>query len=559
MAKRSWLFSIVSLAAGASLIVAAFAGPAAGGSASSEARKGGTLRVNVAGTDIDDIDPSIAYGTTSWSMEYATALKLLNYPDAAAPRGSRLVPEGAASYSVSRDGKTYTFNIRSGFRFSDGRKVTANNYAYAINRAADKDLQSPAFQFVSDPAGTNIVGMQDVRDGKAGKARGVKVLANGARLQITLTKADPTFIAKITMPFFQAMSTRLPRTKKVISVSKLTDLPSAGPYYVSFREPNRTAILKRNPNYKGPRPSNADAIEFRMNVDLQAGYTQVQAGEVDTQFGLPPTAPAELAQRYGVNKSQFFVEPLNCTRYIALNTQRPLFQNNIALRQAVNYAISRQAMIQQYGAFAGTPTDQILPPGMPGFRNAAIYPSTPNMAKAKQLAAGKTRGGKAVVYYGLTGVGPQLLELTRAALAQIGIETDARGFRGFAIYDAAGKRNSDHDLVVGSGWCQDYPDPYDFVNILLYGGNIQEDNNNNLAYFNNPAYNRKMEAAAKLTGDARLKAYGDLDIDIIKNQAPWASWQTISDRWFIGRRLDPKSFVWQPVYENPIWTVLALK
>jgi ABC-type oligopeptide transport system substrate-binding subunit len=559
VAKRSWLFSIISLAAGGTLILATFAGTAAGSSTSADARKGGTIRVNMPGSDIDDIDPSIAYGTYSWSMGYSMALKLLNYPDAAAPRGSRLVPEGASSFSVSRDGKTYTFNIRSGFAFSDGRKVTANNYAYALNRAADKDLQSPAFQFMSDPAGSNIVGMQDVRDGKAAKASGVKVLKGGRQLQITLTKADSTFMAKITMPFFQAMSSRLPRGKKVISVSKITDLPSAGPYYVSFREPNRTVIIKRNPNYKGNRPANPDAVEFRANVDVEASYRQIQAGEVDTSFGVPPTAPAELAQKYGVNKTQFRVEPLNCVRYLALNTSRPLFQNNIPLRKAVNFAISRTAMNQQYGAFAGRPHDQALPPAFPGFRNENIYPATPNIARAKQLASGNTRSGKVVVYYGLTGVGPQLLELTRAALTQLGLQVDARGFRGFAIYDAAGKRTSEHDIVVGSGWCQDYPDPYNFINVLMYGGNIQEDNNNNLAYFNNPTYNRKMEAASRLVGAARLKAYGDLDIDIIKNQAPWAPWQNINERVYLGNRLDVKTYVWQPIYENVVWNVLALK
>ncbi|MDQ4029766.1 MAG: ABC transporter substrate-binding protein [Actinomycetota bacterium] len=558
MAKRSWLSSIAMLAGGASLIVAAFASPAAGGSADSEVRRGGTIRVNMPGSDIDDIDPSIAYGTYSWSMMYAVGLKLLNYSDAPAPAGSRLRPEGASSFSVSRDGKTYTFVIRGGNRFSNGKPVTARSYAYAINRSLDRGLQSPAFQFISDPSGSNIVGAQDVRDGKADKARGVRVKGN--RLTIQLTRPDATFLAKITMPFFQAMDqTTLPRSKKVNSVANRNDLATAGPYYISFREPNRTVIMSRNPFYRGNRPRNADRFEFRANVDPEASYRQIVAGEVDTAFSLPPTAPSELAQQHGVNRGRFRVEPLNCVRYLALNTARPLFRNNIPLRKAVNFAISRTAMNQQYGAFAGRPHDQVLPPGFPGYRNVNLYPATPNMNRARQLARGNTRAGKAVVYYGLTGVGPQLLELTRAALGQLGIEVDARGFRGFAIYDAAGKRGSEHDIVVGSGWCQDYPDPYNFVNVLLYGGNIQADNNNNLAYFNNPAYNRKMERASRLLGAARLKAYGDLDIDITQNQAPWASWQNINDRWFFSSRIDMRTYVWQPIYENPVWTRLALR
>src|SRR6188508_2010688 len=145
------------------------------GSASGRFKQGGTLRVNLPVTDIDDIDPSLAYGSVSWHIEYSTALKLLNYPDAAGPRGSRLVPEGASSVAVSRDGRTYTFTIRKGFRFSDGTKVTARNYAFAINRALGKDLQSPAFQFIADPNATNILGAQSVRDGTFPNASGVSV------------------------------------------------------------------------------------------------------------------------------------------------------------------------------------------------------------------------------------------------------------------------------------------------------------------------------------------------------------------------------------------------
>ena len=198
-------------------------------------------------TDIDDIDPSLAYGTTTWHIEYSTALKLFNYPDAPGPRGSRLVPEGASSVAVSGDGRTYTFTIRKGFRFSDGKKVTARNYAFAINRSLGHDLQSPAFSFIADANTTNIVGAQDVRDGKADNASGVGVKRN--KLSITLTRPDATFLAKITMPFFQALPTNLSRTEKVINVNGQEPLPSAGPYYVSDREPNRLVTLKRNPQY----------------------------------------------------------------------------------------------------------------------------------------------------------------------------------------------------------------------------------------------------------------------------------------------------------------------
>src|SRR5262245_6003524 len=122
MDRRAW-FSLAALLAGASLLISAGGGQAS----STKFRNGGTLRVELPTTDIDDVDPSLAFGTVSWHIEQATALKLVNYPDAPAPRGSRLVPEGASSYRVSRNRRTYTFTIRKGLRFSNGARVTAKN------------------------------------------------------------------------------------------------------------------------------------------------------------------------------------------------------------------------------------------------------------------------------------------------------------------------------------------------------------------------------------------------------------------------------------------------
>jgi ABC-type transport system substrate-binding protein len=551
------------LAIGATLLVAAsVAGPASSSPAGpSKAGKGalkqgGTLRVNLPDSDFDDIDPAIAYGVDSWAVQYSTALKLLNYPDAPAPRGSRLVPEGASKYSVSRDGRTYTFTIRKGFRFSNGKPVTAANYAFAFYRAADKDLQSPAYAFISDANGTNVVGATAVRERGAAQMSGVR--ARGNKLVVRLTKPDPTFLAKASMPFFQATPTTLSKTQKVINVNDRNDLPSAGPYYVASRVPNRSLTLKRNPFYKGSRPHNLAQINVRVQVAIEAAYREVRASQADYTTLLPPTAPAELGRIYGVNRSQFRVVPASCTSYISLNTQNPLFRNNVKLRQAVNYVINRRSLVALGGAYNGVPHDQMLPIGFPGYRPANIYPNRPNIAKAKSLARGSTRNGKGVYYYGLTSPGPERMELMRSLLKQIGIDIEPRGFRGYAIYDAGGKRGSEHAFMTG-GWCKDYPDPYDFINVLLYGGGIQAENNNNYSYFNNPAYNRKMERAAKLLGAARMKAYGNLDIDIVKNQAPTAVWSNPTNQFFIGGKVDPKSFVYQPIYEVPPYNVLALK
>jgi ABC-type oligopeptide transport system substrate-binding subunit len=552
------------LAVGASLLVATSLANAASNKSSAAGaaaiKSGGTYRF-ASTSDVDSIDPAIAYGTTSWWIEYATQAKLFNYPDAAAPRGTRLRPEVASGVKITRSGRTYTFTIRKGFRFSDGSKVTAQSFRLAINRNLGKDLQSPAAQFLTDPNGANVVGAARVNAGQAATASGVRV--SGNKLIISLTKSDPTFMAKITMPFFSATSPKLPLKTEKIGVSGGSPLPTAGPYYVSFREANRSITLKRNPFYKkGPgrtRPHRLNGVQITVGVNEEAGYRQTLANQLD-EGPLPAAEVASVSRKFGVNKTRFWVKPRVCNSYLAMNTSRPLFRNNVGLRKAVNYIIRRQQMVNQRGLYSGVPWDHVLPPGMPGASSKHVYPlKTANLTRARALARGKTRGGKAnYFFFNNSAAATNIMELNRQDLSRIGLEIEPKGFQGFDLYTAAGKRGSQHDITQ-AGWCQDYPDPYDFVNILLFGGNIQADNNNNLAYWNNAAYNKKMNRAAKLLGQARLRTYGALDLDIIKNQAPWAVYATASNRYIFSNRVNPKSLVYQGIYED--WSIpqLALK
>jgi peptide/nickel transport system substrate-binding protein len=149
MPRRLWLAAAM-LATGASLIGSAQLAGAA------PERKGGIFKVGASGASVE-IDPQVAFITTSWWMQYATAAKLYNYRP-----GGKLVPEVASGFRVSNGGKRYTFTLRKGFRFSDGSAVTGRNFKYAIDRSANKDLASPAANFIIDPRGTEIVGARAV-------------------------------------------------------------------------------------------------------------------------------------------------------------------------------------------------------------------------------------------------------------------------------------------------------------------------------------------------------------------------------------------------------------
>ena len=119
----------------------------AGLASASPGKQGGIFVLGTTGASTQ-VDPQVAYVTTAWWLEYATAAKLYNYPDKSGQAGGLLRPEVASGFTVSGDGRTYTFTIRKGFRFSDGAPVTARNFAYAIKRAMDADLASPASAYM---------------------------------------------------------------------------------------------------------------------------------------------------------------------------------------------------------------------------------------------------------------------------------------------------------------------------------------------------------------------------------------------------------------------------
>ena len=541
------------LALGGALLVAAQLS-----SASSE-RRGGVLRVGTTGASVQ-IDPQLAYITTTWWLEYATAAKLLNYPDKKGPAGAVLQPEVASGYKVSNGGKRYTFFIRRGFRFSDGTRVTARNFAYAIDRAANHDLSSPAAQFITDPEGTEIVGAKEVNDGDAAHVRGVRVKGN--RLIINLARPDGTFLSKITMPFFQATSTELPLDREIVNVDGFQDLPSAGPYAFTRNDVDTLTSIRRNPYWRrGPgraRPRNLTGLDLKWNLNEVTAYHQTLAGELD-EGPLPAANVQEIADRFGVNRTRFWTKPVNCTGYLAMNMARPLFRGNLHLRQAINYAISRRPYVAQAGPYAGQPWTHLFNPGVPGWRNVNPYPVDPDLPKARALAAGHFRDGKINVFYWLGSPATQAQgRIVRQDLINLGFEPQNITMLGYSggIYYPPGQRGNRFDLVVSTGWCSDYPDPFDWINILFYGGFIQPENNVNYSYMDLPRWNRKMQAAANLVGPKRFKIYGQMDLDLMRQVAPVAVERTYNNRYLFSGRVDPKSLVYQGIYSD--WSIPAL-
>jgi ABC-type oligopeptide transport system substrate-binding subunit len=168
--------TLAGLVVGAALLLAAAGSPRG-------IKEGGTFRIGIpASTIIDSIDPLLADFPGAVPVFDATCGGLLKYPALRFPQGLRLVPEIAdGPPTISNGGKTYTFTIRKGFRFSTGSPVTARSFAHTINRLLSPRMKSPAVAAYAD-----ILGARKVIEGKAETAFGI--VASGDTLTIRLTK-----------------------------------------------------------------------------------------------------------------------------------------------------------------------------------------------------------------------------------------------------------------------------------------------------------------------------------------------------------------------------------
>ena len=168
---------------------------------------------------------------------------------------------------------------------------------------------------------------------------------------------------------------------------------------------------------------------------------------------------------------------------------------------------------------------------------------------AKKLAAGHTGSGSAVLYTFTSSYGPLWAQIIQFDLKQIGVNVDVKPFARAVEFQKAGTKGEPFDMEI-DGWSADYPDPYDFINVLLSGDTIQDSNNNNHAYFNDPVFNKKMNQAALLSGSARYSAYGQLDVDMMKQAAPWAPIRNPFSRIFTSSRVG--CFTFNNVYANDL-------
>ncbi len=531
---------LAALSIAAALIAAAVLGLSACGSSSDSGREGGTLRATY-GSFPSYLDPALAYDTEGYTAMYDTYIPLLTYAHASGAAGSKVVPGLAKALpKVTDGGKTYTLFLRPGLRYSDGTPVRASDFTHTVERVFK--INSPGSPFYE-----GIVGAEAFAAGKARGISGIETDDKSGRIVIHLTEPRGTFENELAMLFVAPLPPGTPAKDLTASPP-----PATGPYVITASHPGRGWEYERNPQWARSNekllpqiPSgHVDKIDVTVIRNPQTQVADIEQGRFDWMQNTPPAGSlAGVRDKY--EGTQFRVEPQIDTYFFWMNTTQAPF-DDVRVRQAVNYAVDSRALERIYaGLLKGG--QQVLPPGMPGYKKLDLYPH--DMQKAKELIAAANPSDREItVWTDSESPNNEAGEYYEGVLRELGFETKLKIVNPDNYFVIA-TNLSTPDLDTGwSNWVEDYPHPNDFFQPLLDGESIAPTNNTNWAQIDVPALNAKIDQLGSETlGPEQEAGYAALDREYME-EAPWAPYGSLSSTTFVASDVDLDKIVFNPTF-----------
>lgn len=409
---------------------------------------GGTMIVTFK-DDISTLDPAVGYDWQNWSIIKSISDGLMDYE----PATTNLVPHLAESYTVSADGRTYTFRLRRGVRFHNGREVTADDVKYTLERVLNPKTQSPGAGFYG-----GIRGAKAFSEGKASEVAGIKV-AGKYTVSITLDKPNAAFLHTMALNFSHVV----PKEAVAKAGADFGHKPvGTGAFMVKEWTLGQRLVLVRNPSYflRG-RPFLAQ-ITFQVGVEPNVAFLRLQRKEVDILGdGIPPADFVRVMGTPALRQLVAVGDQLQ-TGYVTINTQiEPL--NDVRVRRALNMAIDKTRIVRIINNRA-VPANQVLPPLMPGYDKAYTgYPFDREQAKKLLAEAGYPNGFRTTLYANNTDPNPRIAQAIQQDLAAVGVTVELKTLAQSTVIEAGGTKGQ-APLIWSGGmaWIADYPDPNNF-------------------------------------------------------------------------------------------------
>jgi oligopeptide transport system substrate-binding protein len=445
------------------------------------------------------LDPAIAADSTSYVyvMQIFSGLVGLN-------QTLDVVPDIAESWDVNSDDMTYTFYLQHGVSFQGGGEVTAADFKYSWERACDPTTGSgTAATYLGD-----IVGARDMLAGTATEISGVRVIDNYT-LQVTVDAPVTYFLDKLAYPTAFVVN----KADVESGANWWLQPDGTGPFKLKQWTPGQQLVLERNQNYYGEQAKLTQVVFQFSAVDPMALY---ETGQIDVAL-VSTSYIDEATDENGPFHDQLSVTPELNLYYIGFNTAEPPF-DDVNVRQAFCLAVDKQHIAAVILRDMVSVAEGILPPGMPGY-NEGLQGLNYNVESARQLIAASKYGDVSnlpPITLTVDGYGNNIPSYLGAIIQDwqqnLGADVSVRQLEpaGF-IYNL----NEEKDEMFALGWIADYPDPYDFLDILFHTGM-----ENNIFGYSNPGLDALLDQAAVQQNIAlRLAMYQQAE-QIVVDDAP---------------------------------------
>ncbi|MBA8840826.1 ABC transporter substrate-binding protein [Ochrobactrum sp. RH2CCR150] len=499
--KKTFLSDISALALGLAISF---------GAQAADIKQGGSMIVTYK-DDVSTLDPAIGYDWQNWSMIKSLFDGLMDYE----PGTTNLRKEIAEDYTISDDGKTFTFKLRKGVKFHNGRELNADDVKYSIERVVNPKTQSPGAGFFG-----SIVGFEDASAGKAEALSGITVV-DPYTIKFELSRPDATFLHVLALNFAHIV----PKEEVEKYGADFGKHPvGSGAFKMTEWTLGQRIVFERFKDYYNPSLPKLDQITFEVGQEPVVALLRLQNGEVDIPGdGIPPAKFIEVTKDPKFKDLIIQGGQLH-TGYVTMNVKIKPF-DNVKVRQAVNMAINKDRIVRIINGRA-VPANQPLPPSMPGYaKDYKGYAYDPEKAKALLAEAGVADGFETELFVANTDPQPRIAQAIQQDLAAIGIKASIKSLAQANVIAAGGEPDGAPMVWSGGmGWIADFPDPSNFYGpILGCSGAVQ--GGWNWSWYCNAELDKKAQEADAIVDPARKEEREAMWRDIylkIMDDAPWA-------------------------------------